>query len=53
LSYADSVYLFKEKLEGKKEMREFGVARAMDGGNQNFNKNCLEMPNPDTSEMQS
>jgi len=53
LSYAASVYLVKEKLEREKEMREFGVARAKDGKNQYFNKHCLEMPNPDTSKMQS
>jgi len=51
--YAVKVYLFKEKLGGKKEIRAFGVGRAKDGRNQKFNKHWLEMPNPDTSEMQS
>jgi len=53
LSYADWVYLFKEKLEAKNRTREFGVTRAKDRRNQNFNKYRLEMPNPDTSELQS
>jgi len=34
-------------------MRESGMARIKDGRNQNFNKHCLEMPNPGTSELQS